>query len=134
MSSVVLLIQDAKLLGHTLISDLVVTNLFMHSLPGMILLYLTASFYTKGVLAWDIITFVRFMHCYSSRIIDSHTATPAEANQKIHQSLAGTILDFLLSSFQNNCNIRANSGIYERRSSLVVDLWSTGSGTVSQKL
>ena len=32
-----------------LISDLVVTSLFMHSLPGMILLYLTTLFYTEGV-------------------------------------------------------------------------------------
>ena len=37
-----------------LISDLVVANLFMHSLPGMILLYLAMSFYTKGVFAWDL--------------------------------------------------------------------------------
>ena len=72
-------------LGCILISDLVVANLFMHSLPGMILLYLAALFYSKGVFAWDIITFVRFMYCYRSRIIDSHTATPAEVDQKIHQ-------------------------------------------------
>ena len=38
-------------LGHILISDLVVTNLFINSLPGMILLYLTVSFYTSGVFA-----------------------------------------------------------------------------------
>ena len=31
-------------LGRILISDLVVTILFMHSLPGMILLYLATSF------------------------------------------------------------------------------------------
>ena len=37
-------------LGHVLISDLVVADLFMHSLPGMILLYLAQLFYTKGVL------------------------------------------------------------------------------------
>ena len=36
-------------LGHILISDLVVTNLFMYSLPGMILLYLAMPFYTEGV-------------------------------------------------------------------------------------
>ena len=34
-------------LGHILISDLVVADLFMHSLPGMILLYLAASFTPK---------------------------------------------------------------------------------------
>ena len=38
-------------LDHILISDLVVTNLFMHSLPGMIILYLAAPFFTlKGFL------------------------------------------------------------------------------------
>ena len=38
-------------LGRILISDLVVTNLLMYSLPVMILLYLAASFfYTEGVL------------------------------------------------------------------------------------
>ena len=38
-------------LGRILISDLVVANLLMYSLPVMILLYLAASFfYTKGVL------------------------------------------------------------------------------------
>ena len=33
-------------LGHILISDLVVANMFMHSLSGMILLYLVAPFLT----------------------------------------------------------------------------------------
>ena len=37
-------------LGHILISDLVVTNLFMHSLPGMILFTWPHLFYTEGVL------------------------------------------------------------------------------------
>ena len=32
-----------------LISDLVIANLLMYSLPGMILLYLATPFYTKGV-------------------------------------------------------------------------------------
>ena len=27
------------------------------------------------------------MHCYRSRIINSHTATPAEVDQKIHVSV-----------------------------------------------
>ena len=44
------------------------------------------------------------MHCYKSRIINSHASTPF------------WILDVLLSNFQNNCNIRANSGICQRRS------------------
>ena len=38
-------------LGHILISDLVVVDLFMYSLSGMILLYLAAPFYTEGVFA-----------------------------------------------------------------------------------
>ena len=33
-------------LGHMLISDLAVTDLFIYSLPGMILLYLAAPLYT----------------------------------------------------------------------------------------
>ena len=38
-------------LGRILISDLVVANLLMYSLPVMILLYLAAPFfYTEGVL------------------------------------------------------------------------------------
>ena len=38
-------------LGYILISDLVVANLFMHSLSGIILLYTwPCLFYTKGVL------------------------------------------------------------------------------------
>ena len=41
-------------LGRILISDLVITNLFMYSLPGMLLLHLTTPFYTKGIFAWDI--------------------------------------------------------------------------------
>ena len=73
--------------GCILISDLVVANLFIHSLPGMILSYLLALLYTEGVVAYDIITFVRFMHCYRSRIINSHTATPAEVDQKIYISV-----------------------------------------------
>ena len=39
-------------LGHLLISDLVVTNLFMHSLSGIILLNLAESFYTKGEISF----------------------------------------------------------------------------------
>ena len=36
-------------LGRILISDLVVANLLMYSLPGMILLYLAAPFFTPKV-------------------------------------------------------------------------------------
>ena len=37
-------------LGHILITDVVVGNPFMYSLPGMILLYWATPFYTKSVL------------------------------------------------------------------------------------
>ena len=40
-------------------------------------------FYLEGVFAWDIIAYVRFMHCYGSRIFDSHIVTLAEVYQKI---------------------------------------------------
>ena len=36
-------------LGHILISDLLVANLFMHSLSGMILLYLATPLFTPQV-------------------------------------------------------------------------------------
>ena len=45
-------------LGCILISDLVVTNLFLHSIPGIyILLYLAKPFYTKSVLHEIIFTY-----------------------------------------------------------------------------
>ena len=56
-------VLDMLSLGHILISYLVATNLFMHSLPGMILFHLAIPFYTEGVVAWDIITFVK-VHAY----------------------------------------------------------------------
>ena len=37
-------------LGHILISHLVVADLFIYLLPGLILLYLAAVFYTERVL------------------------------------------------------------------------------------
>ena len=40
-------------LGHILLSDLLVTNLFVHSLPGIILVYLAAPFYTEGVVVYS---------------------------------------------------------------------------------
>ena len=50
MSSVVFYAFSMLSLGCILIPDLVVTNLFMimHSLPGIILLYLAMPFYTEG--------------------------------------------------------------------------------------
>ena len=36
--------------GHIVISDLIVANLFMLFLPGIILLYLATPFYTEDVL------------------------------------------------------------------------------------
>ena len=63
-------------LGCILISDLVVANLFMHSLPGMILLYLTTPFYTK--------VFLREILLLS---YDSCIAIGPEVDQKLHQSV-----------------------------------------------
>ena len=40
--------------GSILISNLVVTDLFMHSLPGMILPYLAIPFFTQKVFLHDI--------------------------------------------------------------------------------
>ena len=48
MFSVVLVFSIIGL-GRILISDLVVANLLMYSLPGMILLYLVAPFFTPKV-------------------------------------------------------------------------------------
>ena len=48
LASVVLVFSMLGL-GRILISDLVVANLLMYSLPGMILLYLAAPFLHKGV-------------------------------------------------------------------------------------
>ena len=48
MFSVVLVFSILGL-GRILISDLVVANLLMYSLPGMILLYLAAPFFTPKV-------------------------------------------------------------------------------------
>ena len=45
----VVLVFSMLSLGCILISDLVVANLLMYSLPGMILLYLAASFFTPKV-------------------------------------------------------------------------------------
>ena len=47
MFSVVLVFSILGL-GRILISDLVIANLLMYSLPGMILLYLADFFYTEG--------------------------------------------------------------------------------------
>ena len=62
MFSVVLVFSMLGL-GRILISDLVVANLLMYSLPGMILLYLAAPFYTKGVLD-EIVLTVNLLNIY----------------------------------------------------------------------
>ena len=48
MFSVVLVFSMLSL-GRILISDVLVANLFMYSLPGMILLYLAMPFFTPKV-------------------------------------------------------------------------------------
>ena len=51
VSSIVFTYSVCLSLGHIVISYLVVADLFMYSLPGMILLYLAVPFYTEGVFA-----------------------------------------------------------------------------------
>ena len=55
MFSVVLVFSMVSL-GHILISNLVVANLLMYSLPGMILLYLAMPFITPKVFLDEIST------------------------------------------------------------------------------
>ena len=76
-------------LGHILISDLVVTNLFMHSLPGMILLYLATPFLAPKVFCIRYHHFVRSCIATGSELLTYmlHIATLAEVDQKIHQSM-----------------------------------------------
>ena len=53
--------------------------------------------YTNGVFAWDIITFVRFMHCCKSRIFESHiAATLVEVDQDLLQSMHFLLLTIQL--------------------------------------
>ena len=47
--SIVVFVFSMRNLGRILISNLVVANLLMYSLSGMILLYLAAPSYTKGI-------------------------------------------------------------------------------------
>ena len=56
VSSVVLCVQYAKQPGCILISDLAVANLFMHSLPCMIPLYLAAPSFTPRVFLHEILS------------------------------------------------------------------------------
>ena len=49
-------------LGCILIQDLVVTNLFMHSLRDMILLYLATSIFTPKVFLHEIILYKKAWH------------------------------------------------------------------------
>ena len=46
-------------LGSIQISDLIVANLFMHSLPGMILLYLAAPFCIPKVFLHEIMIYIQ---------------------------------------------------------------------------
>ena len=57
MFSVVLVLSMLGL-GRILISDLVVANLLMYSLPGMILLYLAAPFFTPKMFLDEIIIYI----------------------------------------------------------------------------
>ena len=57
MFSVVLVFSIIGL-GRILISDLLVANLLMYSLPGMILLYLAAPFFTSKVFLGGIYIYI----------------------------------------------------------------------------
>ena len=61
MFSVVLVFSIIGL-GRILISDLVVANLLMYSLPGMILLYLAAPFFTQKVFLDEIFITIQNMY------------------------------------------------------------------------
>ena len=64
MFSVVLVFSIIGL-GRILISDLVVANLLMYSLPVMILLYLAVLFFTPKVFLDEIIAYNSFrVNCY----------------------------------------------------------------------
>ena len=51
-------------LGFISISDFLVANLFIRTLPGLILIYLATPFYTEDVVAQDmaILTYFTSMH------------------------------------------------------------------------
>ena len=69
--------QYAKPVGRILILDFVITNTFIHSLPGMILLYSAMPLFIPKVFCIRYLTLVRFMHTVA---IGSELLT-----QKLHQ-------------------------------------------------
>ena len=80
-------------LGRILIPDLVVTNLFMHSPPCMILLYIAASFFTLKVFLHEIHTYIHihaYMHTYIHTCIyvcihaDIHKHTHIQTDTQTH--------------------------------------------------
>ena len=65
-------------LGRILISDLIVTNLFMYSLPGMILLYL-AMFFTLNMFLHKISSLCKVNYnCYKQQINTSSWEIPGK--------------------------------------------------------
>ena len=58
VSSIVFMYSVCLSLGRILISDLVVADLFMHSLSGMILLYLAVPFFTLKVFLHKILFYL----------------------------------------------------------------------------
>ena len=61
-------------LGHILISDLVVANLLMHSLRGMILLYLATPFFTPKVFLDEISLHILELFTYHKLIGVVHSS------------------------------------------------------------
>ena len=70
MSSVVLVFSMLSL-GRILISNLVVANLLMYSLPGMILLYLAMPFFIPKMFLYEIYIYIYiyiYIHIYKNNI------------------------------------------------------------------
>ena len=78
VSSVVLVFSMLSL-GHILISNLVVANLLMYSLPGMILLYLAASFLHRRCFCIIIIIYSVMIQCITVYYSVKHKHTSKES-------------------------------------------------------
>ena len=85
VSSSVMLVFSMLSLGRILLSDLVVTNLLVYSLPGMILLYLAVPF-----LHWK---------CFCMRLLYSIAQNSGKENWQIYSSIS-----WQSSTWVWNCN------------------------------
>ena len=77
-------------LDRILIPDLVVTDLFMYSLSGMILLYLGALFCTKGEISLLCVCMYAYVCMYVSTILCKNTFSVKEVwPNKVESYLKG---------------------------------------------